>query len=155
MTKENANNSITPFLWFNDNLEAAINYYDTIFKEFCLISKQYMGEGEDKKLFSASFKINNQTFHAMNAGPMYQLSPAISFFVGCETQEEIDYYWGKFSNGGQELMCGWITDQYGVTWQIIPNSLNEYIRYPEGMTAMRQMKKLDIEMLKNATEKYR
>jgi predicted 3-demethylubiquinone-9 3-methyltransferase (glyoxalase superfamily) len=86
---------------------------------------------------------------------MYTFNPSISFFVSCDNQAEIDYYWEQFLAEGQELMCGWITDKFGITWQIIPSTLREYIRYPEGMTAMRQMKKLDIETLKNATEKYR
>ena len=155
MTKDKATNSITPFLWFNDNLEQALDFYKSIFKNFEIQSLQSMGEGEHKKVFGASFKINNQDFQAINAGPMYTFNPSISFFVSCDNQSEIDYYWEQFLAEGQELMCGWITDKFGITWQIIPSTLGEYIRYPEGMTAMRQMKKLDIETLKNATEKYR
>ncbi|MBI1836609.1 MAG: VOC family protein [Flavobacteriia bacterium] len=154
MNQENANNSITPFLWFNDNLEQALAFYKSIFKDFEIQSLQSMGEGEQKKVFGASFCINKQNFHAINAGPMYSFNPSISFFVACDNQLEIDYYWEKFLDGGQELMCGWITDKFGLTWQIVPSMLGNFIRYPEGMTAMRKMKKLEIETLKKATEKY-
>ena len=154
MKLEHAINSITPFLWFNENVEQAIEFYQTVFKNFKLLSLQTIGEGENRKVFGANFEINGQKFNALNGGPTYQFTPAISFFISCETQEEIDYYWNKLTEKGQPNRCGWLTDQFGLSWQVVPTSLGNYIRYPEGMQAMLKMEKLELELLKKATEKY-
>lgn len=102
---------ITPFLWFDNVADEAMKYYTSIFKDSEIISSNPMG---------GMFRLNGLNFHALNGGPMYKFTPAISFYVDCEDQEEVDYFWDKFSEEGNPNKCGWITDKYGISWQIIP-----------------------------------
>ena len=155
MDIKDATNSIIPFLWFDNNLESAIKFYESIFKNFKLNSIQATGEGEQRKVFGASFEMNGQRFNAINGGPTYTFTPAVSFFISCKSQEEIDYYWNKLLENGKPNKCGWLTDQFGLSWQVVPTNLGEFIRFPEGMQAMLQMEKLEIETLRIATEKYK
>jgi predicted 3-demethylubiquinone-9 3-methyltransferase (glyoxalase superfamily) len=152
-------NKITPFLWFDDKAEEAMNFYVSIFKNSKAGSVSRYGEaGPMPKgtVMSATFELDGQQFYALNAGPQYKFTPAISFFINCETQEEVDELWEKLSEGGKKLQCGWLQDKYGVSWQIIPPILGELLQSKDAekakrvMAAMMQMEKLDIETLKNA-----
>jgi predicted 3-demethylubiquinone-9 3-methyltransferase (glyoxalase superfamily) len=152
---------ITPFLWFDDNAEEAVNFYVSIFKHSKIISLHRYGEagpGPKGTVMTANFELDGQEFIALNGGPHYKLSPAVSFYVNCETQEEVDDLWEKLSAGGQTLQCGWLTDKYGVTWQIIPAILGELLQSTDAeksqraMAAMMQMVKIDIARLKQAYE---
>ena len=153
------NTRITPFLWFDHQAEEAANFYTSIFKN----SKRgtvmrYGDEGPGLKgtVMSTTFELEGQEFIALNGGPMFTFSPAISFFVKCDTQAEVDHFWEKLSAGGEIQPCGWLKDRYGVSWQIVPTVLGEMLadEDPEKagrvMRAMLQMKKLDIEGLKRA-----
>lgn len=153
---------ITPFLWFDNNAEEAVNFYTGIFENSHVTSKATYGEagpGEKGSVMIVEFELNGQEFIALNGGPTYQFNPAISMMVNCETQDEIDYYWEKFqADGGEEVACGWITDKYGVSWQITPIVLMEMQKDPDEakrervMRAMMKMVKLDIGELKRAYE---
>ena len=153
--------TITPFLWFNDQAEEAMNFYCSIFKNSKVGSISRYGEagpGPKGKVMSVTFQLNGQEFMALNGGPVFTFTPAISFFVSCETQEEVDELWQKLSTGGEEGQCGWLKDKYGLSWQIVPTALGEYLngkdpeRSQRAMQAMLQMKKLDIGKLKQAYE---
>jgi predicted 3-demethylubiquinone-9 3-methyltransferase (glyoxalase superfamily) len=152
---------ITPFLWFDDKAEEAVNFYISIFKNSKIGTITRYGEGgpgPKGAVMSATFQLEGQKFIALNGGPQFTFSPAISFFVNCETQEEVDELWEKLSEGGEKQRCGWLKDKYGVSWQIIPSALGELLQAkdPEKskkvMKAMLQMNKLDIESLKQAYE---
>jgi predicted 3-demethylubiquinone-9 3-methyltransferase (glyoxalase superfamily) len=153
---------ITPFLWFNDNAEEAIHFYNSIFKNSKTVSITRYGEGGPAPkgtLMSATFELEGQTFMALNGGPQFNFTPAVSFFVNCETQEEVDELWEKLTEGGKEGRCGWLEDKYGVSWQIIPSILGELLQDEDAgkaknvMEAMLQMNKIDIKALKQAYEK--
>jgi predicted 3-demethylubiquinone-9 3-methyltransferase (glyoxalase superfamily) len=153
---------ITPFLWFNDNAEEAIHFYNSIFKNSKTVSVTRYGEGGPAPkgtLMSATFELEGQTFMALNGGPQFNFTPAVSFFVNCETQEEVDELWEKLTEGGKEGRCGWLEDKYGVSWQIIPSILGEMLQDEDAgkaknvMEAMLQMNKIDIKALKQAYEK--
>jgi predicted 3-demethylubiquinone-9 3-methyltransferase (glyoxalase superfamily) len=153
---------ITPFLWFNDNAEEAIHFYNSIFKNSKTVSVTRYGEGGPAPkgtLMSATFELEGQTFMALNGGPQFNFTPAVSFFVNCETQEEVDELWEKLTEGGKEGRCGWLEDKYGVSWQIIPSILGEMLQDEDAgkaknvMEAMLQMNKIDINALKQAYEK--
>ena len=147
-------NKITPFLWFDSQAEEAMHFYASVFKN----SK--VGEvsrGPDGKAFTVHFQLEGQEFIALNAGPVFKFNEAISMFVRCEDQAEVDYYWEKLTaDGGEESMCGWLKDKYGLSWQIVPNELGNYISGPDpvkagrAMQAMLKMRKLDIAKLKQA-----
>ncbi|MEZ4732980.1 MAG: VOC family protein [Caldilineaceae bacterium] len=145
--------TITPFLWFDDKAEEAMNFYVSIFKDAKVLG---VSPGPDGKVMSATFELNGQEFMALNGGPMFSFTPAISFFVKCETQAEVDYYWEKLTEGGSEEPCGWLKDKYGLSWQIIPNALGELLGAPDrekagrALQAMLQMRKLDIAALQAA-----
>ena len=152
---------ITPFLWFDDQAEEAMNFYCSIFKNSKVGSISRYGEagpGPKGTVMSATFELNGQEFMALNGGPVFTFTPAISFFVNCETQEEVDELWEKLSADGEEGQCGWLKDKYGLSWQIVPSSLGEYLngndaeKSHKAMEAMLQMKKLDIHKLKQAYE---
>lgn len=152
---------ITPFLWFDNNAEEAINFYTSIFKNSKIISMTRYGEGgpgANGTVMSASFQLEGQDFMALNGGPQYKFTEAISLFVDCKTQEEVDTLWGKLSEGGEEGPCGWLKDRFGLSWQIIPTVLGEMLNDPDPvkaqnvMAAMLQMKKIDVEKLKQAYE---
>ncbi|HKB88743.1 MAG TPA: VOC family protein [Patescibacteria group bacterium] len=133
---------ITPFLWFDKEAGEAAKYYVSVFKN---------SKVTDTNPMSASFNLDGQDFIALNGGPQYKFTEAISMFVSCEDQKEIDYFWNKFiDDGGEESMCGWLKDKYGLSWQIVPKNLPELISKPEALQAMLKMHKLVIEDLKNA-----
>jgi len=146
-------------LWFNDNLEEAMNFYVSIFKNSKIVSVSRYGEagpGPKGTVMGATFELDGQQFLALNGGPHFSFTPAISMFVNCETQDEIDDLWEKLSAGGEKSRCGWLKDKFGLSWQIVPSSLGEMLqdKNPEKskntMQAMLQMGKLDIEKLRQA-----
>lgn len=146
---------ITPFLWFDDKAEEAMNFYVSIFKNSKVVS---VSPGPDGNVLSATFELDGQEFMALNGGPMFSFTPALSFFVKCKTQEEVDYYWEKLTEGGSEEQCGWLKDKYGLSWQIIPNRLGELLQDPDrekanrALQAMLQMQKIEIAALEQAYE---
>lgn len=151
--------TITPFLWFDDNAEQAAELYTSIFPESSIISISRYGEGGPGPAGTAmtvNFRLQGLEFTALNGGPQYKFTEAISFVVPCETQEEVDEYWAKLSEGGEEGPCGWLKDRFGLSWQIVPTILEELLASPDpvkaqnAMKAMLQMSKLDIEGLKRA-----
>jgi predicted 3-demethylubiquinone-9 3-methyltransferase (glyoxalase superfamily) len=152
---------ITPFLWFNDQAEEAMNFYVSIFrnsKTGTVMRYGDAGPGPKGTVMSATFQLEGQEFMALNGGPQFTFTPAISLFVSCETQEEVDELWKRLSEGGEKQRCGWLKDKYGLSWQIIPRALGEMMhdgnpgRSKNVMTAMLQMDKIDIERLKLAYE---
>ena len=152
---------ITPFLWFNNDAEEAVNFYLSIFKNSRVVNMSRWGDsgpGPKGAVMSVTFELNGQEFMALNGGPTFKFSPAISFFVKCETQQEVDDYWEKLSAGGTKERCGWLKDKYGVSWQIIPNALGKFLQEKDPakskrvMNAMLQMDKIDIQGLQRAYE---
>ncbi|HEY9381229.1 MAG TPA: VOC family protein [Burkholderiales bacterium] len=150
---------ITPCLWFDGNAEEAMNFYISIFKNFKVGEVMRYGDagpGPKGSVLTVTFELEGQEFIALNGGPMYQFSPAVSFFVNCDTQEEIDEFWDRLSEDGQTQQCGWLTDKYGVTWQIVPRVLGAMLQDENAakskrvMQAMLKMTKLDIELLQQA-----
>jgi predicted 3-demethylubiquinone-9 3-methyltransferase (glyoxalase superfamily) len=152
---------IIPFLWFDGNAEGAMNFYVSVFKNSKLGTITRHGDagpGPKGAVISGTFEIDGQKFYALNGGPHFKFSSAISFFVNCETQQEVDELWEKLSAGGETMQCGWLKDKFGVTWQIIPTILGELLygknakKSQGAMKAMLQMTKLDIAKLKQAYE---
>jgi predicted 3-demethylubiquinone-9 3-methyltransferase (glyoxalase superfamily) len=152
---------IVPFLWFDGKAEEAMNFYVSVFKNSKVVSVTRYGKGgpgPDGTVMSATFQLEGQDFYALNGGPMFTFSPAISLFVNCETQQEVDELWEKLSEGGQIQQCGWLQDKYGVSWQIIPTILGKLLsdkdpaKAQRVMRAMLQMKKIDIARLKQASD---
>ena len=150
---------ITPFLWFDNNAEEAARFYVGIFKNSKVKEMtHYTGEepsGKKGSVMTVSFELDGQEFVALNGGPQFKFTEAVSFVVNCETQEEIDYYWEKLTaGGGEEVQCGWLTDKYGLSWQVVPTKIREWARDKAGfqrvMHAVMQMKKLDIAALQRA-----
>jgi predicted 3-demethylubiquinone-9 3-methyltransferase (glyoxalase superfamily) len=150
---------ITPFLWFDGKAEEAMNFYVSIFKNSKIGSVTRYGEtgpGSKGTVMSATFQLDGQDFFALNGGPHFTFSPAVSFFVNCETQQEVDELWEKLSEGGERQRCGWLKDKYGLSWQIIPSALSEMLHDKDAaksgrvMKAMLQMDKIDIKGLKQA-----
>lgn len=150
---------ITPFLWFNDNAEEAMLFYTSIFKNSRIIAVSRYGDagpGPAGSVMSATFELEGQQFMALNGGPNFQFSPAISLFVNCETQAEVDELWDKLCAGGRPERCGWLVDKFGLSWQIIPTALGELLQDPDPMKsqrvmyAMLQMEKIDVEKLQQA-----
>ena len=150
---------ITPFLWFDNQAEEAMNFYVSVFKN----SKRGRisrygdaGPGPKGTVMVTTFQLEGQEFMALNGGPHFKFTEAISLVVSCETQEEVDEFWEKLSEGGSKGQCGWLKDKYGLSWQIVPTVLGELMSDPDPekskrvMTAMLQMKKLDISGLKRA-----
>lgn len=150
---------ITPFLWFDSNAEEAMKFYTSIFKDSKIKNISRYGEagpGPKGTVMVGTFQLEGQEFMALNGGPQFTFSPAISFLVNCETQQEVDELWDELSEGGRKDQCGWLKDKYGVSWQIVPTVLGELMRDKDAekskrvMKAMLQMTKLDIEGLKKA-----
>lgn len=150
---------ITPFLWFDTQAEEAANLYVSIFKNSKILSASRYGEGgpgPKGSVMTITFELDGQKFIALNGGPHFKFTEAVSFSVDCKTQEEVDEYWTKLSEGGQEGPCGWLKDKYGLSWQIVPTALGELLSDPDPqkskrvMAAMMQMKKIDISGLKRA-----
>jgi len=153
---------ITPFLWFDDNAEEAMNFYISIFKNASIVDlTRYPDEvpGLGGKVMSATFQLEGQDFMVLNAGPQFTFNEAVSFFVSCKTQEEVDDLWTKLTaDGGEESNCGWLKDKFGLSWQIIPTLLGELMGDPNPVKvqnvvqAMLQMKKIDSVRLQQAYE---
>ena len=157
---------ITPFLWFNDNAEAAARFYTSIFKK-SKIGKiaRYAKSGEKVagrpagSVMTVEFEIEGREFVALNGGPMFKFNESISFVVNCQTQAEVDYYWNRLSAGGKKVRCGWLKDKFGVSWQVVPTVMAELMSGEDAaqservMQAMLQMVKLDIKKLKAAATK--
>jgi predicted 3-demethylubiquinone-9 3-methyltransferase (glyoxalase superfamily) len=152
---------ITPFLWFNDQAEEAMKFYISIFKNSKVGTISRYGDagpGPKGTVMCANFQLEGQEFTALNGGPLYTFSPAISFVVNCTTQAEVDELWAKLCEGGKPNRCGWLTDKFGVSWQIIPTALIEMmsdkdpVKSARAMKAMLQMDKIDIERLRKAYE---
>ncbi len=152
---------IAPFLWFDGKAEETMNFYASIFKNSKIDTITRYGEegpGPKGTVMSATFQLEGQEFMALNGGPLFTFSPAISFFVNCETQQEVDELWEKLSEGGEKQRCGWLKDKYGMSWQIIPTALGQMLQDKDAqksrrvMKAMLQMGKIDIAGLKLAYE---
>ena len=154
---------ITPFLWFNDNAEEAVNLYVSIFKDSRINAiTRYEEQGAavsgrpNGSVMTIQFELEGQEFVALNGGPIFKFTEAVSFVVNCRTQEEVDEYWEKLTAGGEESQCGWLKDKYGLSWQIVPIVLPEMLQDKDPakakrvMEAMLQMKKIDIPTLKRA-----
>lgn len=152
---------ITPFLWFDHEAEEAMNFYVSVFKNSRIISMTRYGEGGPGpagEVMTGTFELEGQQFMALNGGPDHNFTEAISFFVDCKNQGEVDELWSRLTEGGEEGPCGWLKDKFGVSWQIIPTVLGELLGDPEPvkaqrvMQAMLQMKKINIKALQDAYE---
>jgi predicted 3-demethylubiquinone-9 3-methyltransferase (glyoxalase superfamily) len=153
---------ITPFLWFDDNAEEAVRFYTSIFRDSEVLSLSRYGEagpGPKGAVMVAKFRIAGQEFMALNGGPQFKFTEAVSFVVDCAGQQEVDYYWDRLlEGGGQTQMCGWLKDRFGLSWQIVPTVLGELMsdedpaKVKRVMEAMLQMVKIDIAGLKQAYE---
>jgi predicted 3-demethylubiquinone-9 3-methyltransferase (glyoxalase superfamily) len=143
---------ITPFLWFDGNIEKAVKFYASVFKGTKLLG----GHGAGAGAMSASIRVNGQDLILFNGGPHYKFSPAISLFISCHTQKEVDYYWERLAKGGKKGRCGWLSDPFGLSWQVVPDTLGELmgdkdpVKAGRVMQAMMKMDKLDIKGLKAA-----
>lgn len=153
---------ITPFLWFNDNAEDAMNFYVSVFKNSRIVNVMRYGAagpGPKGTVMGGTFQLEGQEFQALNGGPKYKFTPAISLFVTCETQQEVDELWDKLLEGGSEDQCGWLRDKFGLSWQIIPSILGKLLQDKDPkkagsvMKAMLQMKKIDSNKLKQAYDR--
>jgi predicted 3-demethylubiquinone-9 3-methyltransferase (glyoxalase superfamily) len=147
---------ITPFLWFNGRIDEAINFYSSIFKNSQITN---VSRGADGQVMMASFQLEGQDFHALNGGPGFPFTEAVSFFISCETQQEVDEYWAKLTaDGGEEGRCGWLKDKFGLSWQVVPNALGELmgdqdpVKAKRVMDAMLTMNKIQISGLRQAYE---
>jgi len=151
---------VSPFLWFDGNAEEAANFYVSIFKDSKILKIARYGEagpGPAGSVMVVNFQIEGQDFIALNGGPLFKFTEAISFVINCQTQEEVDHYWNKLTaGGGQESQCGWLKDKYGLSWQVTPTILGELLadkdqkKAQRVMQAMLQMKKIDTAALKRA-----
>ena len=158
----NAMQKITPFLWFDGQAEEAAKFYVSIFKNSKIGTVNRYGDhgpGPKGTVMIATFQIDGQDFIALNGGPQFKISPAISFVVNCETQEEVDHFWEKLSEGGSKQQCGWLQDKFGVSWQIVPTALARLMSDPDReksgrvMGALMQMTKIEIRKLQEAYDK--
>jgi predicted 3-demethylubiquinone-9 3-methyltransferase (glyoxalase superfamily) len=147
---------ITPFLWFDKNAEEAVEFYMSVFPNSRRTDELRAGDagpGPKGSIVTIGFELDGQPFTALNGGPDHEFNDAISFFVHCKDQAEIDHYWSKLlEGGGSEIACGWLKDRFGVRWQIIPESVLELVKHPGAMRAMMTMKKLDVAALKAAAK---
>ena len=152
---------ISTFLWYNDQAEKAAKFYTSIFKNSRIVSVSRYGDAGAKvsgrrkgSVMTVAFQLDGQDFTALNGGPLFQFTEAISLVVNCETQAEVDHFWEKLSAGGEKSRCGWLKDKFGVSWQIVPSEMEEMMKDPAKservMQAMLQMDKLDIKRLKQA-----
>jgi predicted 3-demethylubiquinone-9 3-methyltransferase (glyoxalase superfamily) len=150
---------ITPFLWFDGNAEEAMNFYVSTFKNSKILNVMRYGDagpGPKGTVMAATFQLEGQEFQALNGGPQYKFTPAISLFVSCETQQEVDALWNRLLEGGREDQCGWLTDKFGLSWQVIPTILGKLLqdknprKSSSVMKAMLQMRKIDSKKLQQA-----
>jgi predicted 3-demethylubiquinone-9 3-methyltransferase (glyoxalase superfamily) len=144
---------ITPFLWFDLNAEEAVDFYLTVFENSRRLSE--LRASDDTTLpkgsiLTVTFELDGQKFTALNGGPAFKFTEAISFVVRCDSQEEVDFYWSKLTAGGKESQCGWLKDKFGLSWQIVPARLPDLIKSPKAWQAMLKMKKLVIAELESA-----
>lgn len=153
---------ITPFLWFNNQAEEAVKFYTSIFKNSKVGAVTRYPEGTPGPagmVMTVAFQLDGQEFVALNGGPQFPFTEAVSFVVNCDTQEEIDYYWEKLSAGGEEVQCGWLKDKFGLSWQIVPTALSELVNDDDPAKAQRvmhallKMVKLDMRKLKEAADR--
>lgn len=152
-TLGNNTQKIVTFLWFNDQAEEAMNLYTNLFNDSKILSVNRMGE----KVLTATFELAGQQFIALNGGPQFSFTEAVSLFIKCDSQEEVDFFWNKLTaDGGQEGRCGWLKDKFGLSWQVVPTRMGELLGDPDparagrAMQAMMQMNKLDIATLEKA-----
>ena len=146
---------ITPFLWFDGNAEEAVDFYLSVFKnsrKLEVFRNNGAAPGPADGILTIAFELDGARFTALNGGPTYKFNESVSFVVHCDTQEEIDYYWSKLTDGGTEIACGWLRDKFGLAWQITPGRISELIRTPKQMQAMMGMKKLIIAELERAAQ---
>ena len=151
---------ITPFLWFDGEAEEAANFYTSIFENSRIVDVTRYGEagpGEKGSVMTVSFELEGQRFVGLNGGPNYKFTPAVSFYISCKTQEEVDYFWKRLlAGGGEPNACGWLTDKFGLSWQVIPDALIEYLqdedreRAQRVMQAMMKMVKIDVKKIQEA-----
>jgi len=150
---------ISPFLWFDTQAEEAAKFYVSIFKNSKVRNITRYGEagpGPEGGVMVVGFELNGQEFIALNGGPQFRFTEAVSFVVNCETQDEVDYYWESLSEGGQKVQCGWLKDRFGLSWQVVPTALGKLMSDPDPekagkvMRAMLQMTKIEIEALERA-----
>ncbi|MEO7989001.1 MAG: VOC family protein [Chryseolinea sp.] len=150
---------ITPFLWFDGNAEEAMNFYTSIFKSAKVKSVSRYGEagpGPKGSVMTANFELEGQEFIALNGGPLFKFTEAVSFVINCKTQKEVDMFWGKLSEGGQKSQCGWLKDKFGLSWQVVPTKLGKLmsgkdpVKSKRVMTAMLKMTKMEIDILQKA-----
>ena len=150
---------ITPFLWFDSQAEEAANYYVSVFRNSRITRTARYGDagpGPKGSVMTVEFELDGNEFVALNGGPHYQITPAVSFVVNCKDQADVDYYWDKLTAGGMPVQCGWLTDKFGVSWQVVPTRLSELLVDPDKskaqrvMTAMMKMVKLDVPTLEQA-----
>ena len=146
---------ITPFLWFDSNADEAVNFYLTVFKNSRRL--EVMPTNDDSRapkgsILTIAFELDGQKFTAINGGPLFRFTEAISFVVRCDSQHEVDEYWTRLTAGGSESQCGWLKDKFGLSWQIVPARLPDLIRHPKAMQAMLRMKKIVISELEQAAQ---
>jgi predicted 3-demethylubiquinone-9 3-methyltransferase (glyoxalase superfamily) len=146
---------ITPFLCFDSNAEEAVAFYLTVFKNSRRLDElRNTGEAPGPKggVLTIAFELDGVQFTALNGGPSFKFTEAVSFVVRCDSQQEVDYYWSKLSEGGSEIQCGWLKDKFGLRWQIVPARISDLLEHPKAMQAMLQMTKLDIAELERAAK---
>jgi predicted 3-demethylubiquinone-9 3-methyltransferase (glyoxalase superfamily) len=152
---------ITPFLWFDDKADEAARFYTSIFKNSTIGEVRRYGDAGPRpkgSVMSVSFNLDGQEFIALNGGPHFTFTPAVSMFVNCETQQEVDELWEKLCEGGEPVRCGWLKDRYGLSWQIVPSALGRMLQDEDAarsrrvMEAMMKMIKLDVSALRHAYE---
>jgi len=145
---------VTPFIWFREKADEAAQFYVSLFPRSKITSVSHWGEGAPApagSVSTVSFELDGVPLTAFNGGPPFELTPAFSLVVSCKTQQEIDHYWeALLAEGGKPSRCGWLTDRYGLSWQVVPERIGELIRHPNAVKAMMEMVKLDIERLEKA-----
>ena len=151
---------ITPNLWFDKQAEEAAEFYVSVFKDARIIGKTHypQGSGQAGQVLTVEWELNGQRFVGINGGPQFKFDEAVSFAISCEDQDEVDYYWEKLTDGGEESVCGWLKDRFGVSWQVVPQGMEELFSDPDpersqrAMEAMLKMRKLDIAALQSAAD---
>jgi len=146
---------ITPFLWFDNNAEEAVAFYLGVFKNSRRLDElRNFGDAPGPKggMLTIAFELDGQKFTALNGGPYFKFNESVSFVVRCDSQEEVDYYWSRLTDGGAESQCGWLKDRFGLSWQVVPARLPELVRNPKAMRAMLKMKKIDLAELERAAK---
>jgi predicted 3-demethylubiquinone-9 3-methyltransferase (glyoxalase superfamily) len=152
---------IVPNLWFDTEAEEAAEFYISVFKDSRIVNVAHyteVGPGEPGTVMTVEFELDGQRFVGINGGPQFQFDEAVSFQISCEDQDEVDYYWERLTEGGEESQCGWLKDRYGLSWQVVPTGMEEVFSDPDperakrAMEAMLKMRKLDIEALRSAAD---